>query len=206
MVETEKLGKYLTEDLKLKFDLPSRLSLFFMATGEKPGARIMFVDESKKQIIEDFCEDLGLNYRNMSTDFHEKYFISLSETTFQVLEKIDENEPYHTKTSQGEFLGYPEKAVRYFIRNRESEMKTSFNRKIDEMLENDEIDEGKLFLLDLVLYTPQPTRDGVKNALGNGEKRRELMRQHDIKNNSELGQKLAEEVFNQSEPSFRDFR
>ena len=206
MVDSEKLEKYLTEDLKMKFDLPSRLSLFFMTTGEKPGARIMFVDESKKQVIEDFCEDLELNYRNMSTDFHEKYFISISETTFHVLDKIDENQPYHTKTSQGEFLGYPEDAIKYFTENRETDQRTRFNKVVDELVDDGEIDEENLFLLDLILYIPEPTRVGVKDALENGEKRKELMKQYDIKEDSKIGKKLLEEVFNQSEPGFRDFR
>lgn len=206
MVDSEKLEKYLTEDLKMKFDLPSRLSLFFMTTGEKPGARIMFVDESKKQVIEDFCEDLELNYRNMSTDFHEKYFISISETTFHVLDKIDENQPYHTKTSQGEFLGYPEDAIKYFTENRETDQRTRFNKVVDELVDDGEIDEENLFLLDLILYIPEPTRVGVKDALENGEKRKELMKQYDRKEDSKIGKKLLEEVFNQSEPGFRDFR
>lgn len=205
MVDAEKLEKYLLDELEFKFDLPSRLSLFFMATGEKPGARIMFIDESKEELLEKFCDDLELEYRKFSTDFHQKYFISLSEKTFQALEKIDDNEPYHTKKSQGDFLGYPEDAVNFFVENSERELRKEFNEKVDELLEKDELDGEKLYVIDLVLYIPKPTEESIREAVENGEKRRELMRQFDRKNDSELGEKLLDQVFDQSSPSFRHF-
>lgn len=205
MVDAEKLEKHLLDELEFRFDLPSRLSLFFMATGEKPGARIMFVDESKKNLLVKFCDDLELEYRKFSTDFHQKYFISLSKKTFQALEKIEEDKPYHTKKSQGDFLGYPEDAVNFFVENSERELRKEFNEKVDEMLEKDELDEEKLFLIDLVLYIPKPREGSIHEAVENGEKRRELMKQFDRKNNSELGEKLLDQVFDQSNPSFRHF-
>lgn len=204
--DVDKMEKYFLERFQIRFDVQSRLSLFFMLTGEKPGARVMFIDESKKEIVEDFCDEFDLEYRSFETDLHHKYYITTREEIFDYLERMDKEEPYFTKRSEGKFLGYPNSAIDYFVENSGShDLGRELNGKVDEMLEKGRIEEENLYLPDLVLFKPAATDRGVLQAMEIGEKRKEQLMRFDRKNNSKLGEKLLEEVRNNSEPYFRDF-
>jgi hypothetical protein len=205
--QTEKMEEYFLEKFPVRFDIQSRLSLFFMLTGEKPGANIMFVDESKQELIEDFCEDLNLEYRSFETELHHKYYITRKEEIFQYLERVDKDEPYFMKESEGEFLGYPKNAVRYFVENSGShDLGEKLNERVDEMVEKGKIEEDDLYLIDLVLFVPEVSYEGIRQAIEIGEKRQEQLRQFDQQRDSNLGEELLDEIEGQSRPYFRDFR
>ncbi|MFB6241264.1 MAG: hypothetical protein ABEJ36_00490 [Candidatus Nanosalina sp.] len=200
----ERLGEYLLDKFEARLDFYDRLSLFFTVTGEKPGALIQFLDPERGKELENFCDEFGLEYRSFETELHTKYYVTRNEELFQYLEKVDEDEPFHNKESEGDFLGYPRNAINFFVENSgKRDLDRRMNEKIDEMLESGKLDEEDLHLLDLVMFIPELTDQGIRQAVEIGEKRREQMRQFDRTHESDLGEKLLDEVFNRSEPYFR---
>jgi len=204
-MDVELLEEYFLEKFVPKLDINSRLSLLFVVIGDKPGANLMFIDESRQEVLEEFCEDFGLDYKFFETEIHRKYYITKEEENFVYLEKVEEDKPYHTKRSEGKFLGYPGNAVDFFINNSGNrDLLDRYEDKVDDLIKRGRLEEEEnTFLLDLVLFVPELTEKGIKDAIEIGEKRRELLRQFDRKNNTKIGQNLLEEIFGRDTPYFR---
>ncbi len=199
-----KLEEYFFDRFPVRFDTHSQLSLLFLLIGEKPGANVMFVDESKEELLEDFCEDFDLEYQSFESEIHMTYYITLDEQYFDLLEKVDEESKYYTQESSGKFLGYPENAIKFFTQETgERNLSQRFEEKVDEMIEKDELSEENSYLLDLALFTPELTSDGVLQAVEVGERRRELLRQLDRRHDTDFGEKILDKVFSRSKPYFR---
>lgn len=203
-MDVELLEEYFLEKFVPKLDIQSRLSLLFVVIGDKSGANLMFIDESRQEVLEEFCEDFDLEYKFFETEIHRKYYITKDEENFVYLEKLEEDKPYHTKRSEGKFLGYPGNAVDFFINNSGNrDLLDRYEDKVDDLIERGRLEEENTFLLDLVLFVPELTEKGIKDAIEIGEKRRELLRQFDRTNNTKIGENLLEEVFGRDTPYFR---
>lgn len=203
-MDVELLEEYFLEKFVPKLDIQSRLSLLFVVIGDKSGANLMFIDESRQEVLEEFCEDFDLEYKFFETEIHRKYYITKNEENFVYLEKLEEDKPYHTKRSEGKFLGYPGNAVDFFINNSGNrDLLDRYEDKVDDLIERGRLEEENTFLLDLVLFVPELTEKGIKDAIEIGEKRRELLRQFDRTNNTKIGENLLEEVFGRDTPYFR---
>jgi hypothetical protein len=206
-LNTDKLEELILERLQVKFDFQYRLSLLLTLTGEKPGARVAFVDESKKELIEEFCGEFDLHFRSFETGLHHKYYLTTREELFNHLERMEGNEPYFTAESEGKFLGYPENAISHYTAEQSSrKLERDVNRKVDEMVESGRVEEENLYLLDLVLFIPEPSERGIVKALEKGETRKEHLKHFDRIKDSSVGKKLLEEVRNRSKPYFRDIK
>lgn len=204
--DIELLEKYFLDRFPARFDLQSQLSLLFLLIGEKPGAMIMFMEESKEEILQEFCTDFNLEFQKQESEIHRIFYITVDEKYFDLLEPVDEEKPYYTKKSKGKFLGYPADAVDFFIQNSGNlSLRDEMREKIDRMIENKELTEENSYLIDLVMFTPKLTDQGIQEAVEIGERRRELLRQFDRQNNTELGEKIIGKVFDRSKPYFRTF-
>lgn len=203
-LDTAELENYFLERFTTRFDIQSQLSLLFLLIGEKPGAMIMFVDESKEELLKEFCRDFDLNFQKKESDIHQIFYVTMDEKYFDLLETVEDEGSFYTKKSMGKFLGYPAEAIDFFVQNSGNlRLRDDMREKIDDMIENGDLTRENSYLLDLVMFTPELTHKGVKNAVEIGERRRELLRQFDRQHDTELGDKILEKIFNRSKPYFR---
>lgn len=195
----ETVEDLLLEDAVPGFDIDKRVSLALITIGERPAVSVKFMDEEKKDIIEEFLDLTGFECLSFETGMHHKYYLAHDLDRFRTLEKVEEGSPYHTVKSEGLFLGYPRSAVEYFARNRR-EASEKFRLKVKDMLDKNLISEDKLYRLDLVCYIPEVSAEAILEALDHGRVREEALKQYDEENDSCLGEGLLEEVQGRSVP------
>ncbi|WP_414838343.1 hypothetical protein ACK3SF_02975 [Candidatus Nanosalina sp. VS9-1] len=198
---SESLDDFLLEDAVPRLDLDTRVSLALLAIGEKPAASVKFMDSGKKSLIEDFLSLTDMEHLSFETEMHHKYYIARDLDRFQMLDKVEKDSPYHTARSEGLFLGYPESAVGYFVKNsRKASQK--LKNKARKMIDRNLIEEEKIYYLDLVPYIPEVSAEGIIEAVEHGRIHEKKLREYDEENNSSLGEGLLKEVFERSTPYF----
>lgn len=198
---SESLDDFLLEDAVPRLDLDTRVSLALVAIGEKPAASVKFMDSGKKELVEKFLELTDLEHLSFETEMHHKYYIARDLDRFQMLEKVEEDSPYHTARSEGLFLGYPESSVDYFVKNSRKASR-ELKEKASKMVERNLVDGEKIYYLDLVSYIPEVSAEGIIEAIEHGRVREKQLKEYDEENDSELGEGLVEEIFDRSTPYF----
>ena len=68
------------------------------------------------------------------------------------------------------------------------------------MLSKNLVDEDNISYLDLVSYIPEASGTGVLEAIDHGKIHRDKMEEFDEENNTEICEKMLEEVFERSTP------
>ena len=197
----EDLESFLFEDAVPRLDLDTRVSLALLAVGEKPAVSVKFMDSGKKSLIEDFLDLTGLEFLSFETEMHHKYYIARDISRFQMLEKVEDDSPYHTARSEGLFLGYPESAVDYFVKNQRKASR-KLKSKSAKMAERNLVEKDRLYYLDLINYIPEVSAEGIIEGIEHGRIREKKLEEYDEENDSELGEKLLNEIFDRSTPYF----
>lgn len=197
----EDLESFLFEEAVPRIDLDTRVSLALLAIGEKPAVSVKFMDSGKKSLIEDFLDLTGLEFLSFETEMHHKYYIARDVSRFQILEKVEDDSPYHTARSEGLFLGYPESAVDYFVKNQRKASR-KLKSKSAKMAERNLVEKEKLYYLDLINYIPEVSAEGIIEGIEHGRIREKKLEEYDEENDSGLGERLLNEVFDRSTPYF----
>ena len=195
----EDLESFLFDEAVPRLDLDTRVSLALLAIGEKPAASVKFMDSGKKELIEEFLDLTDLEHLSFETEMHQKYYMAQDVSRFQLLEKVEEDSPYHTARSEGLFLGYPESAVEYFVKNQRKASR-KLKSKAANMAERNLVDRKKLYYLDLINYIPEVSAEGIIEGIEHGRIREEKLEEYDEEEDSELGEKLLNEIFDRSTP------
>lgn len=197
----EELESFLFEDAVPRLDLDTRVSLALLAIGEKPAASVKFMDNSKRPLVEKFLELTDFEFLSFETDMHHKYYIARDISRFQILEKVEDDSPYHTARSEGLFLGYPESAVDYFVKNQRKASR-KLKSKAANMVERNLVDRKKLYYLDLINYIPEVSAEGIIEGIEHGRIREKKLEEYDEEKDSTLGERLLDEIFDRSTPYF----
>lgn len=171
--------KLLMNELREGLEPEGRISLTLVLYGEKPGASII-TDRSAK--LEYFCDLTGLEYRKAGeNDIGDEYLISCDE---EELRKIE---------SMGEFLGYPESAVKFFNEYQGNRLNWKYIQFLEEMLEDGNIDVEDLQYLYLTQYIPELSEKNIKQALELGKKRQKSIIEKDKDSGLNVGSIILEE-------------
>lgn len=197
--DVEKIEQLLFEDMVPGFDVEQRVSLALLLTGDRPGASLKFMDDEKKKHVEEFIELTEFESLKFETGMHHKYYIARDINRFQLLEKVEEDSPYHTVKSEGLFLGYPRSAVDFYLNNRRKASKI-FKAKVSDMIKKNLVEEKDLAYLDLVSYIPEASGSGILEAIDHGKIHKEKLEELDEEKNCDIGSKIIEEVFERSTP------
>lgn len=165
------LDKYFLRELPEKLGFRHRLDLLLLVIGQRPAALI--VDYSDEPDLENLCVELDLSFR-IYTEKEQKlgrsgFFISKSEDRFKLLENSEGRFCGLSDIDVGRFLDYPEDSVEYFAENIggvSPEEKT--RRKLQELVENNELDRKNLRDIEFISYVPKPKRESIEKALREG--------------------------------------
>lgn len=199
-INLEKLREHLQE-LEDVLDDGSEYPFFLVTIGEKYGAVSMNTSDKQIQILKKFCNELDLEYRigegrvsKPSRKTTEKtkrkqkaFFVSRNDSHFEMLK---EGRFYgYSDRSVGEFLGFPEKSIEFFIENEQPAMKS--RKQISEMREKESF-EADLKYLNLVTFIPAPEQKEVRKAVEKGRERADKLTEFDEETGSDLGEKFIE--------------
>lgn len=178
--ETETLEKYLLEEFKPMLHVQKRLSILLACIGEKPGETVKFLDEERSQRFEKFLEETEVKYLETGSEYHSTYFFSMKK---QFLGLLESSESELTPESIARFRGLPKTRIENpqkaeTVQNTENEVEIeSENRHLQALSGIDPVDVEE-----------------KKQALEQGERRAEILRQYDRRNNTNLAEKLLEEL------------
>lgn len=188
-IASETLERYLLNKLKTSLDPQKRAMIALVFAGEKPGEEAKFLDENRAKRFEEFLDKSGLEYRMRKSDFHIKFFFTLEEEFFDLLDKQESN---ISIKSSARFRGLPEPVPEKLERYGRTGLENKFSANREDLISDVEI-EGNEHLIELAGFPPT-TWDEVQTAIELGEKREEILRQFDRKQDSKLGEKLLEEL------------
>ena len=116
--------------------------------------------------------------------------IYLAEDTerFDFLKSSEKGYVMFSKCSIGEFLGYPEDALKYY------ESEEIPGKAFQEKADFTELKDSDLEYLNLVSYVPDPGSESVSGAIDLGKRREELLRSLDDELGTEVGEKYQSEL------------
>ncbi len=192
-IPVETLEKYVLDELRTSVDLQKRAMITLVFTGEKPGEEVKFLDESRAEKFQEFLEETGLNYRKKESDFHVKYFFTVEE---EFLDLLEEEDGRVTVKSSARFRGLPEPVPEKLQRHGRMGLKRKFSQNQEDLMEDVQVEDNE-HLFELAGFPPT-NWDEVQKAIEIGERREELLRQFDRKNDSKLGSRLLEELKSRS--------
>ncbi len=191
------------------FTIDNCLALLLMKQGEKPGVLIMSGDHRQKKKIRKICNVEDRHWRVYGSSIEKEnlrrkikkflgfsssdpfdtagIFVARNQERFEILEDSSGDFYGFTDSAVGEFLGYEKDSVEFYenLEKNETAVKP-YDEKVDEMLENGDLEEDELKFLELVFYVPVPDREHIMDALTTGRDRWEIL------SSSETGKKYLE--------------
>lgn len=179
--DTQLLEKYLLEEFKPILHAQKRLSILLACIGEKPGETVKFLDEERAQRFKKFLEETEIEYLETGSEFHSKYFFSMKKEFLGLLENRDTE---ITQKSIARFRGLPETRIGNPQRK---------GKKNEDTGDEVEIESENRYLQALSGINPANI-DEKKEALELGKRRGELLRQFDRRNNTDIADRLLEEL------------
>lgn len=195
-MELEKLEEWFGEKLPELLEDSSEYPIFLVATRNKPGALTMNVTEEQARELQEMCRELDLSIRVAKGRVskpgvavgerpeHDQRcaFIARDDERFKVLEESEGRFYGFSDRAVGEFLGFPESAIKFFEQNEQPGMESK-KRILEEKPEERE-------LLALTTFIPSP--DALEEAIEIGRKRKMQLEEFDSENGSHLGEQFIE--------------
>ncbi|MFB6100548.1 MAG: hypothetical protein ABEK16_04715 [Candidatus Nanohalobium sp.] len=164
--------------------------LLFLLLDEKPGALVMGVDRDTRKVLEDFSREFGLEMkvveggdrslinRLLGRDkrfMKDSVFLARNRKRFRILEESDGRFCGFSDRAVGEFLGYPDSAIEYYVEKTEEEPAgMEVAEKVEEMIEEEELDEDAEECLEMLSYLPRPEEENIREAVEKGRGREKL--------------------------------
>lgn len=173
------LEKYLTDEFSAMLNAQKKTSILLACIGEKPGETAKFMDEERAERFEEFLDEAELEYVATGSEYHHKYFFSMKKVFLGLLES---SEAGFTDKSVARFRGLPKTRI-----ENPGRMNQTFTES------EVEIESEKKYVTALSGMEPV-TVDEKKEALEQGERREEVIRQFDRKNDTDLGSRLLEQL------------
>lgn len=195
-MNVEKLEKWFGEKLPELLEDSSEYPIFLVAIGEKPGALTMNVTEKQARELQEMCRELDLSIRitegrvskpdvaiGERPEHDQKCaFIARDNDRFEILEESEGRFYGFSDRAVGEFLGFPESAIKFFEEHEQPGMKSK-KRILEEKPK-----ERKL----LALTTFIPSPDALEEAIEIGRKRKKQLEEFDRETGSGLGEQFIE--------------
>ena len=197
------IEKYFIEEFPGALIDEEAYHLLLLVLGEKPGALLMSITDLDAEIIEDFCSDFDLEMKAVEGEKRSildkilrretvltgpSIYVAESKDRFDLLKYSEETDARFSDKSIGEFLGYPEDALRYY-ENEEIPGK-AFQEKAD----FSNFSDKDLDYLNLVEYVPKPEEEEISKAIEEGKKREKLLNRLDRELDIEIGSKYITEI------------
>ncbi len=209
-LEKHLMEEYFLRKLPERLHEHERLELLLLVTGEKPGALVMSPDNGDRELLEEFCEEFDLSYLHSGGEersFFDRllgrdtrflkggFFVAREEDSLEELQDSEGKFYGFSDRAVGEFLGYPEEAVEYFIkRKKENHISIRTENVLEELVEEGELEEEDSKYLQLVSYVPHPTKKCVLDAVEKGKKREKALRELDEQLETRIGRRCIREV------------
>lgn len=201
MAEKSDIEKYFLQILPEIFPSDECRGLLTLIAGERPGVLLMSVKKEDEELVENFCEDFGLELKFMGERnelLDPGAFITADPDRFSMLEDSYGNFYGCSDEAVGEFLGYPEEAVKFYSRtNIPGE---EYRSKITELYKQGALDDEDLEYLQLIDYVPRPGRENILQALKEGKRKEKALERFDEENSTRVAEMYLTELFNRFEP------
>lgn len=164
------------------FSVPRRISRFstveeavhvlMVSRGLKPGALVMGASAYTVLLLEGFAESRGLYVEVREDGFGRGLFLTSDSDRFSLLGSGGE---FYggTDRSVGEFLGYDEDSIEYYVQALEDGRlpPEEVERKVEEMIDSGSLEASDARFLSLVGYLPVPDEEDVLEAVETGRDR-----------------------------------
>lgn len=183
--------------------------LLLLVLGEKPGVLVMSAGNQEKKLLQDFCDDLGLEMNvkegsrrslidrllRRDTRFRkDSIFISRKEERFDILEESDGDFNGFSDSAMGEFLGYPEEATKFY---EEHEIPGQvFEKEVEKFLDDGDLKQDQIDSLSLLGYLPSPEKGNIIQAVKEAERREEVLMMLDEDLETSIGSFYLEKMKN----------
>ncbi|MFO7794211.1 MAG: hypothetical protein R6V35_04535 [Candidatus Nanohaloarchaea archaeon] len=202
-MDADLIEKYFIEEFPGALIDEEAYHLLLLILGEKPGALLLGVKDSDTEIIRDFCSDFDLEMKAVGGEKRSildrilkretvltssSIYIAEKKDRFDLLKYSEETDARFSDKAIGDFLGYPEDALRYY-ENEEIPGK-AFQDKADFSNFSDE----DFAYLNLVEYVPKPEEEEISKAIEEGKKREKLLKRLDNELDIEIGSKYLNEI------------
>ncbi|MFB6208481.1 MAG: hypothetical protein ABEJ69_03960 [Candidatus Nanohaloarchaea archaeon] len=191
----EELERYFLRRLPAETTSSEVLDLLFLVMERKPGALVMGADSSTVSVLKEFCsrfelqmkvvrgEKRSLLDRLLGRDtrfFRDCVFLAWDENRFDILEAEDGKFCETTDRAAGNFLGYPESAVEYYVEKTvDGPIGADTEELVEEMIEDGVLDDDDRVCLELLSYVPRPEEEEVLEAVREGRERRAMLKELD---------------------------
>ncbi len=203
-MEYSELASWL-EELDESVNIEEKTALIFLLKDTKPGAVIMGVSEGSK--IYEFAEEFDLETLKVEGENRsllnrllgrdnrfqkDTLFLAQDDKQFDILEDEDPGFAGFTDESVGRFLGYPDNAVEYY-----SSCDAPGHSFREEVKEQD-FEESDLKYLNLVFYVPTPEEEYIKDAVEEGKRRAEKLKEISDESGIDLYDQYREKLLEES--------
>lgn len=187
----EKIKEYFRDRLPKHITQGEVQDILFLILNKKPGALVMDADMEAQKVLEELSDEFDLEIKivegsersfldrllGRDTRFlKDSVFLAQESERFEILNESDGRFCGFTDRAVGEFLGYPESAVKYYVKKTSEEpagMKVS--EKIDEMIEEGELDKNSKECLEMLSYLPKPEEENIRKAVKKGRDRKKII-------------------------------
>ena len=143
-----------------------------VSRGLKPGALVMGASAYTVLLLEGFAESRGLYVEVREDGFGRGLFLTSDSDRFSLLGSGGE---FYggTDRSVGEFLGYDEDSIEYYVQALEDGRlpPEEVERKVEEMIDSGSLEASDARFLSLVGYLPVPDEEDVLEAVETGRDR-----------------------------------
>ena len=187
----ERAKEFLEQRLRERITVEEVLDILFLVLGEKPGALIMQADVKTRKVLEEFCTEFDVEMKvvegqerslldrvlGRDTRFmKDSIFLARNQERFEILEESDGDFCGFSDRAVGEFLGYPESAVDYYENKTKGEPAgMEVEKKIEQMIQEDRIDDDAKKYLEMISYLPNPEEENIMDAVEEGKRRRNIV-------------------------------
>jgi len=158
-------------------NLPYRdaIDLMLVFLDERPACLVMDPEEEKLERIQDFCEKFGFHVKiresKESSDLAKTgVFVSREGKRFELLEDSEGRFYGFSDRKVGEFLGFPEGDIDYFVENvTKGHVEARTREKARELTSEGLISREDVKFVELVTYVAKPSEKCVVQAVERGK-------------------------------------
>lgn len=181
--------------------------LLLLVLFEKPGVLVMSADKEQRELLEDFCEDTGLEMKIVedgqkslldrilgknSSIYRDSIYVARDPERFKILEASNGIFTGFSSRAVGEFLGYPNEAIDFYEEDGVPGIK--FENGMKELIDRGIFSEEEVEMLDFLAYLPPPEKEDIQEALKVAENMEQVLHKLDSKLDTSIGEKYLREI------------